>query len=187
MRVTQLPISGPSGRQRLRQNGRASLTAARTRTRTIVFAFAVAALLGSQAGVASAATRGFKVKNDSKVDLRVISADAVPTVLCGGPDAESFQCIPAAFPYSLEARPPDGAVLRPGGEHDWEMSYWYNPGDLFGAEYHYAAKLNYQIGNGTGKFEATIKDSNYSNDSECKVIPKSLGTCTAEGRSIAFK
>jgi hypothetical protein len=83
--VTQLPISGPSGRQRLRQNGRASLTGARARTRAIVFAFAVAALLGSQAGVASAATRGFKVKNHSKVDLRVINAAAVPTVLCGGP------------------------------------------------------------------------------------------------------
>jgi hypothetical protein len=165
------------------------MSPARTRAGASValLACAVVGMLGLQAGVASAASRGFKVKNDSSHDLRVISATPVPTVLCGGPSAGDFQCVPAYYDMGFEGRPADATVLRPGGGHAWELKYWYNVADLFGAGYNYEAKLKYKIEGTNGDFEATIKTSNYTNDSTCAVAPKGLGNCTAQGLNITFK
>jgi hypothetical protein len=163
----------------------------RTRTRigmsAVLLACATAGTLLNQTAVASAASRGFKVKNDSKYDIRVVGASPVPAVLCGGFDVESFGCVPASYDIGFEGRPADGTVVRPGGEQTWELKYYYNVGDLFGTAYNYAAKVKYKIAGTDGNFEATIKTSNYSNDSTCEVTPKSLGSCTAAGLKITLK
>jgi opacity protein-like surface antigen len=158
----------------------------RVRAAAIGPACAIAVLLASQAGPANAATRGFKVTNESKQELRVVGGSPIPRVLCYGLDAEDFQCRQAYWPYGLEDHPEPGTALRSGETQSWELKYYYNVSDLFGIDYNYQAKVTYRVG-ADGKFEATIKTSNYTNDSECEVIPKRLGRCTAAGRNITFK
>ncbi len=148
----------------------------------LLLAFAAAGTLLIQTGVASAASRGFTVKNDSTHALRVASVSAVPRVLC-----VNFNCVPTFYEMGFEGRPADGSVLGKGGDQRWELKYFYDIGDIFGAGTNYAAKLTYNVEGTAGKFEAVIKTSNYSNESTCEVIPKNVGTCTADGLRITFK
>jgi hypothetical protein len=142
----------------------------------------VAGTLLIPTGVASAASRGFKVTNASKRTLRLVNATHVPRVLC-----VDFRCVPTHYDIGFEGRPVDGTAVAPNREQTWELKYWYNAGDIFGVAYNYAAKLTYSIEGTNGTFEAVIKTSNYSNDSTCQVIPKDLGTCTADSLKITFR
>jgi hypothetical protein len=159
----------------------------RSRTRVgaysgLMLACAVAGALLMQTGVASAASRGFTVKNESTHALRLVGASAVPRVLC-----VNFTCVPTYYEMAFEGRPADGSVIGKGGEQRWELKYFYNIGDIFGGGINYAAKLTYKIEGTAGEFEAEIKTTNYTNDSTCKVNPTTLGTCTAAGVNITFK
>lgn len=147
-----------------------------------LLACALAGTMLVQTGVANAASRGFKVKNDSKHSLRLVGASAVPRVLC-----VDFRCVPTYYDIGFEGRPADGAVLAPRGEQTWELKYTYNPTDIFGVNYNYEAKLTYAIEGTAGKVEAVIKTSNYVNDSTCAVTPTDLGSCTAEGLKITLR
>ena len=141
----------------------------------IVPACAVAATLVGQTGVAHAASRGYRVSNESSHALKLESASHVPTVVCNG-----TICVPTHFPMEFEGRPADGTVLKPGAPAQaWELKYGFG--------HTYAAVLKYKIEGTDATFEATLETSTYSNDSACKVTPASAGSCTAAGLKIAFK
>ncbi|MFZ0043880.1 MAG: hypothetical protein WAK93_21395 [Solirubrobacteraceae bacterium] len=148
----------------------------------LLLACAVAGTLLVQTGIASAASRGFTVKNDSTHALRVASVSAIPRLVC-----LNLTCIPAYYDMEFEGRPADGSVIKKGGDQRWELKYFYWVGDVFGASTNYAAKLTYNVEGTAGKFEAVIKTSNYSNNSTCEVVPKNLGSCAADGLRITFK
>ena len=132
------------------------------------------------AGSASAASRGFIIRNDSNTALTVVGARGIPRVVCIG-----FKCVPGNnYPiYFSEGRPPDGDVLTPRSTHAWELKYGF---DIRGGV-QFAANVVYRI-NGT---DATVEYTMYvfptSNDSFCKVIGTTKFTCTAEGRDLTFK
>jgi hypothetical protein len=152
-----------------------SLKRTLVRSAAIGPACAVAATLVMQTGVANAASRGYRVSNDSSHALRLENAAHVPTVLCNG-----SICVPTAFPIDFEGRPADGTVLKPGAPAQaWELKYGFG--------HTYAAVLNYKIEGVGGTFGATIETSTFSNNSACKVTPASAGACTARGLEITFK
>jgi hypothetical protein len=133
------------------------------------------------AGPASAASRGFIIRNDSNNAITVVGARALPTYVC-----LNFTCVPTHYRIDFsEGRPPDGAVLPPNSSrpHAWELKYGF---DLVGGV-QYAANVVYRI-NGT---DATVEYQMYvyptSNDSFCKVIGTTKFTCTASGRDLTFK
>ena len=132
------------------------------------------------AGPASAASRGFKVHNESNDTLRLETARHVPTVVCaGGPT----QCVKTNYPFQFEGRPDDGAELSPGKVHGWELKYGFN---LFGGV-QYAANFWYKIAGTDGIVEYTIETYSYTNESSCKVTGTSRYTCTAQGLKLTFK
>jgi hypothetical protein len=146
----------------------------------------VAGALLIPTGIASAASRGFVVKNDSTRTLRVVGASRVSKFTCvvlpGG-----VPCFDDTYAMAFEGRPDDGAQLRPGDTQRWELKYYFDVLDLFGTNYNYAAKLTYAIEGTAGRLEAEIKTANYSNHSTCQVIPNNLGSCTAAGVNITFR
>ncbi len=138
----------------------------------IGLACAVAATLALGVGVASAASRGFKIYNEGAHALRLTSVTPVPgNVICG-----KGGCFNADYPMEFEGRPADGAVLAPSAAQDWELK-WHG----------YAAKLTYAIVGTHATFEATIRTWFSSNDSTCTIVPASVGTCTAEGLKLTVK
>jgi hypothetical protein len=145
------------------------------RSAAIVPACAVAVTLVGQTGVANAASRGYRVSNESSHALKLESASPVPTVLCNG-----TICVPTHFPMEFEGRPDNGSVLKPGAPAQaWELKYGFG--------YTHAAVVKYKIEGTDATFEATLEMSTFSNDSACKVTPASAGSCTAQGLKIAFK
>ena len=131
------------------------------------------------AGSASAASRGFIIRNDSDTAITVVGARAIPTYACF-----DFKCVPTFYPIDFsEGRPPDGDVLTPRSTNAWELKYGF---DIRGGV-QFAANVVYRI-NGTG---ATVEYTMYvfptSNDSFCKVIGTTKFTCSAEGRDLTFK
>jgi hypothetical protein len=156
----------------------------------ILLACVVAGMLLIGTGVASAASRGFRIANRSSHPLRLESATKIPKFICN-----SSLCVPTHYLIGFEGRPADGAVLPPakvqGGvlvvhTHVWELKYNF---DLLGA-CTYAAALKYKIEGTTGTLEVTIETCTFSNNSACKITPAHLGHCTAEpfmgGRKITF-
>ena len=144
------------------------------RTSAAVPVCAVAATLVAQTGVASAASRGYDVHNQSHHTLKLEKAEHLPTVLCNG-----SICVPTHHPMDFEGRPADGSLIKPSGKDRWELKYGFG--------YTYAAVLKYKVEGTDATFEATIQTSTFSNDSACKVVPASAGKCTAAGTSITFK
>jgi hypothetical protein len=152
-----------------------SHTRTRMRASAIVLTSAVAGALLILPGGASAASRGYRVHNQSNRPLRLESATHVPTVVCN----QSI-CVPTHHPMDFEGRPTDGTVLEPAGRAQaWELKYG------FGLTY--AAKLTYKIVGTDGTVEFTIETSTFTNDSACKVIPANVGHCTGEGLTLAFR
>jgi hypothetical protein len=144
------------------------------RTSVVLPACAAAATLLAQTGVASAASRGYDVHNKSHHTLRLEKAEHVPTVLCN-----ASICVPTSHPMEFEGRPANGSQIKPSASQRWELKYGFG--------YTYAAVLKYKVEGTDATFEATIETSTFSNNSACKVVPASAGSCTAGGTSITFK
>ena len=142
------------------------------------------------AGSASAASRGFKLRNESTHALQLVTAKPVPTFLCNGPHG---RCHKGHERMDFEGRPADGAVLGRFGTHNWELKYNYSP---FLGGVQYAANLWYRIiGSGLHHcqtcgddyVEYTIETWSYSNESACNIIGTSKFGCVAEGTKLLFK
>ncbi len=141
---------------------------------------AVVAALGLlSAGPAGAASRGFKLKNTSDVDLKLEAAKPVPTVVCGG----IGRCVDTKYPMDFEGRPDNGSVLKPNATHNWELKYGFSPNG--GVQY--AADLWYEIAGTNATVEYKIEVYSTSNESSCKVHGSSKYSCSAGGTSLTFK
>jgi hypothetical protein len=179
------------GSNRSGMGGPTRRSRARVGPPAVLLACAVAGVFLFQPGLASAASRGFRVLNVSSHSLRVVSAKAVPSVFCYGTSSEDFGCQQSFYQMAFEGRPADGTVLTGGHTQRWELKYYFNFADYFGAQYNYAAKLTYKVvGTAATYFEATIFTSNYVNDSSCKIIPKQGprgNRCTAAGLRVTFR
>jgi hypothetical protein len=129
-------------------------------------------------GTASAASRGFKLHNNSSHKLQLETVHRVPAYVCPIPT----RCVPTHYPMDFEGRPANGAIVLPGGTHNWELKYGFS---LTGGV-QYAANLWYKIGNNGGTVEYTIEVFNFANESSCRVTPATAGRCTAEGTKLTF-
>ncbi len=130
------------------------------------------------AGSASAASRGFKLHNDSSHALHLETAKRVPTYVCPNPSV----CVPTHYPMDFEGRPANGSVLPTGHVHTWELKYGFS---LLGGV-QYAANIWYRIAGNSGTVEYTIEVYSTANESSCKVTPANAGRCTAEGTKLTF-
>ena len=131
------------------------------------------------AGPASAASRGFKVHNESTHALHLEAAKAVPTYVC----VDLTRCVPTHYPMDFEGRPHNGAVLPAGQTHTWELKYGFS---IFGGV-QYAANLWYKIAGTDGTVEYTIETWSTSNESACKISGTKQFTCTAAGTKLTLK
>jgi hypothetical protein len=149
-----------------------------------VVACAIVGALLLQAGVASAASRGFRLNNSSAHALALESVTRVPRVICG-PGSGSIHCVPAHYDMEFEGRPANGAVLKPGAPPQaWELKYSFDL--LHPLTIQYAAKLTYKIEGTDGTVEYVIATTPTTNDSECKVVPARAGRCRGEGLNLIF-
>jgi hypothetical protein len=139
------------------------------------------------AGPASAASRGYKLYNQSTRTLRVESATPLEAWLCD--NQVLHVCLTNGF-YALdfEGRPRDGQLL-PGralngqlsAPQDWELKY--------GLTTSYGALLKYKILGTDGFVEYGILNKFYLlglTNSTCKVVPSSVGHCTAGRDHLTF-
>jgi hypothetical protein len=150
------------------------------RAGSVAVLLAVVAALGLlSAGPASAASRGFKLKNTSNVDLKLEAAKPVPTVVCGG----IGRCVDSKYPMDFEGRPDNGSVLKPNATQTWELKYGFSPNG--GVQY--AADLWYEIEGTNATVEYKIEVYSTSNESSCKVHGSSKYSCTAAGTNLTFK
>lgn len=152
--------------------------------RCMVLACALAGALLT-AGPASAFSRGFKLHNLSKHDLKLESAKPVPKTTCFGAIARGI-CVPDHYGFAFEGRPKDGDVLKPGGlPQEWELKWAFHLVELTRVQY--AAVLTYKVEGTGGTVEYVIQTTPTTNDSGCKVIGAHVGSCTAGGLNLTFK
>jgi len=144
-----------------------------------ILALVIGCALG--AGTASAASRSFRVTNNSNNDLTVLAAQTIVEPPCPG-------CTPHAFEMEFEGRPKDGSTLKhTTWFQNWELKHWFNP---FYPGPHYAAELIYKINGTPAAVVWDIYTYNFSNESTCElhgelpVIVK-FG-CKAEGLKLEF-
>jgi hypothetical protein len=130
------------------------------------------------AGPASAASRQFKLQNESSHGLVLDAVKPVPTYTC----VDLTRCVPTHNPMDFEGRPPS-TLLHPGGTHNWELKYGFS---LFGGV-QYAANLWYKISGTSGTVEYTIETWSTTNESSCRVNGAAHFTCTAAGTKLTFK
>jgi hypothetical protein len=150
------------------------------RAGSVAVLLAVVAALGLlSAGPASAASRGFKLKNTSNVDLKLEAAKPVPTVLC----ASTVRCVETKYPMDFEGRPDNGSILKPGATQQWELKYGFSPNG--GVQY--AADLWYDIEGTNATVEYKIEVYSTTNESSCKVHGSSKYSCSAAGTNLTFK
>ena len=137
------------------------------------------------AGPASAASRGFKLHNESTRTLRLESA----TPIQGGFCFQRILCFPTGnYALDFEGRPRDGQLFPPNfPPHDWELKWAVGITT-------YAALLRYEILRTDGFVEYAIlnKVTNQSipfpiSTSRCEVVPSSVGHCTAERLELTFQ
>jgi hypothetical protein len=131
------------------------------------------------AGPASAASRGFKLRNKSNVELKLVEAKTVPTYVCNS----TVHCVPSYYPMDFEGRPGDGSTLNPNGTDTWELKYKFSIVGGVG----YAANLWYKIAGTDDMVTYQIETYNTSNESSCKVIGTAKYTCVAGGTDLEFK
>jgi hypothetical protein len=152
----------------------------RKRAGTAAVLLAVVAALGLlSAGPASAASRGFKVHNTSKTDLKLEAVKSVPTFVCNS----MVHCVETHYPMDFEGRPADGSDLKAGGSDTWELKYGFS---IFGGV-QYAADIWYGIAGTNATVEYKIEVYSTTNESSCKVHGSSKYSCTAEGTKLTFK
>ena len=137
------------------------------------------------AGPASAASRGFRIFNDSRYPLKLVSATKVEKEIRN----PVIHVVPDT-PIGFEGRPADGSVLAPGATQRWELKH------SSGGQY--AAVLTYDIvGTSSpyaplpGHLKVIIQTTPLSNNSDCVVRTSTGGLgCDAEpfmgGRKITF-
>jgi hypothetical protein len=143
-----------------------------------ILALVIGCALG--AGTASAASRGFKVMNNSDNDLTVLAAQTIVEPPCAG-------CAPVHFDIGFEGRPKDGSTLEPEAIDRWELKHWFNP---FKQGPHYAAELIYKINGTPAAVVWNIYTYNYSNESNCELhgelsVILKFG-CKAKGLNLEF-
>jgi hypothetical protein len=145
------------------------------------------------AGPASAASRGFMVRNLSRTPITVAGWRALDHIECIPVLAPNpitkipgftgqVKCGPPV-PYPIdfsEGRPSVGDRLVPGARQSWELKYWFS---IFGGV-QYAAIVVYNIPGGVLEYRLRVYST--SNESECKVLGTSSFTCTAEGLNLTF-
>jgi hypothetical protein len=135
------------------------------------------------AGDAGAASRGFKLTNDSKSELTLL---AVQHILgpCSG-------CIPLPYDMEFEGRPKDKSSLKTGETADWELKHAFT----LSSNPNYAAELIYKIAGGATNTEETvvwkIYTYNFSNESTCHLYGADEALlakleCKAEGLKLEF-
>jgi hypothetical protein len=147
-----------------------------------VLAMVTGCVLGAvlvTAGPASAASRGFKLHNESNHALTLEAAKPVPAYKC----LDLRLCVPTHNPMDFEGRPANGAVLDPGHTHQWELKYGFS----LNGGVQYAADLWYKISGTSGTVEYTIETWSTSNESACRVHGAAHFTCTAAGTKLTFK
>jgi hypothetical protein len=150
------------------------------RAGSVAVLLAVVAALGLlSAGPASAASRGFRLHNTSKVALKLEAAKPVPTVVCGG----IGHCATTHYPMDFEGRPANGSEIESGAWENWELKYGFSP---FGGV-QYAADLWYGIEGTNATVEYRIEVYSTTNESSCKVHGTSKYSCTAAGTKLTFK
>jgi hypothetical protein len=140
---------------------------------------AVAVLGLLSAGPASAASRGFRIKNASDVALTLEAAKPVPTVVC----ANIGVCAKSNYPMDFEGRPANGSKVAPGASDNWELKYGFSP---FGGV-QYAADLWYDIEGTNARVEYRIEVYSTTNESSCKVHGSTKYSCSAGGTNLTFK
>jgi hypothetical protein len=146
-----------------------------------IFALALACVLMVSlltARPASAASRGFKVHNNSTHTLRLEAARRVPAYKCIQP----ITCVPTHHPMDFEGRPEDGSLLHPGHVQTWELKYGFS----FTGGVQYAANLWYKVVGTSDEVEYTIEVYSTSNESACAVRGPQHLKCTAEGTKLTF-
>ena len=136
------------------------------------------------AGSANAASRGFKLRNESRQKLRLLGVNRVARFVCHGIPVKV--CDDEFFDMEFEGRPGNGALLNPGGVHNWELKYSFDIGHLIG-QTNYAARLTYKIEGTNGVVEVEIRTTNYANNSECNVIGDASFSCRAEGTNVTIR
>jgi hypothetical protein len=150
------------------------MTHPKARTRVLAIMLGCVALTALLfAGSASAASRGYRLHNNSDKTLELVSATALPATVCNG-----FICVATHHPIAFEGRPSDGSTLKPDAVDGWELKYKFQ-------ETH-AAELKYKVLGTDAIVTYTIETSTYTNDSACKVTPPSAGKCTAGGLQLSF-
>jgi hypothetical protein len=141
---------------------------------SIVVACAVVGALLAQTAVASAASRGFDIRNASSRGLQLQSVQKVRQFVCN----PEFHCFPSFYDFEFEGRPGSGDRLAPGATHRFEVK-WF-PGD------EYAAEATYNIEGTNAQLQVTMKTSTFSNTSTCRVLHAPVGSCIAGGLNIFY-
>ena len=166
-----------------------------TTSATVLTCIAAGALLS--AGPAGAASRGFKLHNQSSEVLAVAEVFPVEYLKCdvvprARPDVGFREdCKRHAYPIGFEGRPPVGAELHQHSIHDWELKYSFSASG--GVQY--AASLFYTItdrttGEKRGYVVYNIQTWSYSNESSCNLTTPAAAShfvCTAHGTTLTFK
>jgi hypothetical protein len=148
----------------------------------VLLACAVAGTLMIEAGVASAASRGFFIFNHSKHALRVENATNIPRDPACDKGLNSVFC-QLHYGAAFEGRPRIGAVLQPNGEpQDWELKYYF----VWPHYCSYGAELKYKIEGTSHTLVIKIMTCNFENFSHCALVNQCTAQPFAGGRKIVF-
>ncbi len=149
------------------------------------------------AGQASAASRGFKLHNESRDVLTLLDVLPVEYLKCKfvprpRPEVGSREeCTKHAYPVGFEGRPPDNAQLYPHSVHDWELKYSFNvAGGVQYAAYLFYKIMDRQTGEKRGYVVYNIETWSYSNESSCNFTTPQAALqfiCTAQGTKLTLK
>jgi hypothetical protein len=152
------------------------LTATMVRSVRVTAVCAAASLLVG-VGTATAASRGFTIRNTTeRFRLKLESVTPVRETICTD---KGKLCIPTLHPMEWEGRPPDGSVISPSGGSRWELKSGIGT---------WAAKLRYAIEpTPRGVFDVTILTNGLSLDSTCTILNTDVPRCDAVGVRIEFK
>ena len=141
------------------------------------------------AAPASAASRGFLIKNDGNQTLTLQSVKPVQGQFCDISNVETGTChhyVYDYYPMAFEGRPGNGSTLRPGATARFELKWSLGDIDTAG-DTQYQADLLYKIGTTGHTVEYRIQTYTTANESFCKVSDPNAGSCTAASLDLTFK
>jgi hypothetical protein len=142
---------------------------------SLVVACAVVGALLAQTAVASAASRGYEIRNTGVRDLKLQSVQKLRQYVCN----EQVHCFPSYYDFEFEGRPGSGDPLLTGDSHRFEVKWYF--------DYEYGAEATYNIEGTNAQMQVTMKTSTFSNNSTCKILHGPGGSCTAAGLNIAYR